>query len=111
MAYATVDELAAKLRVAVTSSNAAPLQACLDAAAVEIDASIDLTDPAAGIAPGSLPLVTQVNVLRAIEWWKSNDAAWNVLADTSGAGMRLPKNTFARHASTLRQLKERFGIG
>jgi len=111
MAYATVDELAAQLRVAVTPSNTAALQSCLDAAAVEIDASIDLRDPAAGIAPAKLPLVNRVNILRGVEWWKSNDAAWNVLADQSG-GMRLPKDTFARHAATLRRpVKELFGIG
>jgi hypothetical protein len=111
MAYATVDELAAKLRIAVTPGNTAALQSCLDAAAVEIDASVDLRDPVAGIGPAGLALANQANILRAVEWWKSNDAAWNVLADTSGAGMRLPKNTFARHSVTLRPLKEQFGIG
>jgi hypothetical protein len=111
MAYATVDELAAQLRIAVTPGNTAALQSCLDAAAVEIDAAIDLVDPVAGPDPSLLPLANRVNVLRGVEWWKSNDAAWNVLADTSGAGMRLPKNTFARHATTLRPIKQRFGIG
>jgi hypothetical protein len=111
VAYATVDELAAKLRIAVTPGNTAALQSCLDAAAVEIDAAIDLLDPVAGPDPKLLPLAAEVNVLRGVEWWKSNDAAWNVLADTSGAGLRLPKNTFARHAATLRPLKQRFGVG
>lgn len=226
MAYATVDELAAKLRIAVTVGNTAGLQSCLDAAAQEINATLDLApgtvtagrylfstvltsadpgpgyfrfdktalpatkkmfvdyldadgvdrsagvlssaaddliqisdwgnandwarfivggaaidrggwveipvnydtgsgtlalgqaEPAqvAGLRPSvvlgqKLALAKEVNMLRAVEWWKSNDAAWNVLADTSGAGLRLPKNTFARHAATLLPLKQRFGIG
>src|SRR5262245_55343995 len=41
MAYATVAELAAELRVAVTAGNTARLQACLDAAQLEIDHSVD----------------------------------------------------------------------
>lgn len=42
MAYATVDELARALRIAVTTENTPGLQACLDAAAREIDHDIDL---------------------------------------------------------------------
>lgn len=41
MAYATVDELAAALRIAVTPANTAALQSCLDAAALQIDTAID----------------------------------------------------------------------
>jgi hypothetical protein len=41
MAYATVDELAAALRITVTPTNTAALQRCLDAAALEIDTAID----------------------------------------------------------------------
>ena len=106
-----MQELAANLRISVTPGNTAALQSCLDAAAVEIDASVDLRDPAAGIGQPLLPLVNRVNILRAVEWWKSNDAAWNVLADSSG-GLRLPRDTFAGHAATLRKpVKEQFGIG
>jgi len=41
VAYATVQELAAALRVRVTTENTPTLQACLDAAAAEIDHDID----------------------------------------------------------------------
>ena len=41
MAYATVDELAAALRISVTAANTPVLQSCLDAAALEIDDAID----------------------------------------------------------------------
>jgi hypothetical protein len=44
MAYATVDELAAALRIAVTPANTAALQSCLDAAALQIDTVIDRAD-------------------------------------------------------------------
>jgi hypothetical protein len=42
VAYATVDELAAALRIRVTVENTPALQACLDAAAHEINHEIDL---------------------------------------------------------------------
>ena len=45
MAYATVDELAAALRITVTAGNTAQLQSCLDAAAIEIDHAMDRVDP------------------------------------------------------------------
>jgi len=41
MAYATVDELAAELRVTVTAANTSRLQSCLDAAAFEINHRMD----------------------------------------------------------------------
>jgi len=41
VSYATVDELAAALRVRATPENQATLQACLDAATLEIDHDID----------------------------------------------------------------------
>src|SRR5262245_33473079 len=41
MAYATVDDLAAALRVTVTVQNTPTLQSCLDAAAAEINHTID----------------------------------------------------------------------
>lgn len=224
MAYATVDELAAALRISVTAGNTAALQSCLDAAALEINSAVDVppgslaggrwlystvtaaADPGAGylrLDKGSLPavkklyvdpvdadnvdraaglvtvttddlvdirdyatsvdwaryvvtgaaidhagwievplnydtgsgtlvltqaepvllsglrpsvqignrlaLAKRVNILRGVEWWKSNDAAWNVLSDVSGA-LRLPRNTFARHAAALLPLKQRWGI-
>lgn len=106
MAYATVDELAAALRIAVTSANTAGLQACLDAAAIEIDQTISATTP---IDPAD-PLANRVNVLRGVEWWKSNDAAFGVIGMADTGALQAPRNGFRRHAATLIPLKQRWGV-
>jgi len=236
VAYATVDELAAALRVRVTPENTATLQACLDAAAVEIDHDIDAAppngaaalhdavavivaaswlysnigtaaDPGAGIfrtnktnppaitavyvsatdhdgqdrsgivtlkaggllfvsgngkqgiftmtaAPtdnggwftipadytgGTLsltdgavyelgattpeppppeptpnvagnPLANRVNILRGVEWWKANDAAFGVIGFDQTGPLQAPRDGFNRHRYTLTPLKEGWGI-
>lgn len=228
MAYATVDELAAALRIAVTAANTEALQTCLDAAAIEIDDTIDApaeialprgtwafdtataaadpgpglvrlnrTTPAAtteiyadeeeqpGVAAASfadelpttgdvirmedhaaasrfeqfavtgpaidetgwvripvdrtatsgtlvlaagtfvdlvfyrpsrpvgnaLALANRVNIVRGVEWWKAQDAAFGVLGSTDLGPVRAPKDQFARHALELVPLKQRFGVG
>jgi hypothetical protein len=45
MAYATPDELAVALNIRITDANLAAMQACLDAAAVEIDHELDRIEP------------------------------------------------------------------
>jgi len=116
MAYATVDELAAALRLTVTANNTAALQRCLDSAAREIDATIDAVPPVAPDPPwtpvgADLALIKSTNILRGVEWWKANDAAWGVLGFAEVGAMKLPRSTFARHAATLIPLKQQWGIG
>ena len=104
MAYATTQELADALRITLTAANTATLQACLDAAAVEIDdalAGSEIVNP-----PNAL--VNRVNVLRGVEWWKANDAAFG--APATAAGLELPASSFARHSATLTPLKSAFGV-
>ena len=121
MAYADTSELAAALRVRVTEANEAGLQACLDAAAAEIDHAVDWAPEAqALIAGGELPypdgdarlaLLDRVNLLRGVEWWKANDAAFGVLGYDENLGtLRAPRDGFERHALTLGPLKQRWGI-
>jgi hypothetical protein len=109
MAYATVDELAAALRITVTTANQATLQGCLDAAAAEIDASVD-ADPTTPIDPAD-PLANRVNVLRGVEWFKSNDAAFGVIGSADTGVLTAPKSGFARHQATLVPLQQGFGVG
>jgi len=225
-AYATVDELAGALRIAVTPANTAGLQSCLDAAALEIDDAVDrrldagavpavaylfstattaadpgpgylrmdktqasavkhlyvdqvdadgvtlpwvdvttndvivVSDPAAsgqwqrfdltaptvdktgwydlpvnrtdvsavaptflngarvtviGLRPTvlgtqQLALAKRVNILRGVEWWKANDAAWGILGFADTGALRLPRATFVRHAATLLPLKQQWGL-
>lgn len=107
MAYATLDELAAALRVRVTAENTAQLQSCLDAAASEIDHTLSRAEP----IPAGEPITNRVNILRGVEWFKANDAVWGVLGFDETGALRLPKSTFARHAATLVPLKQQWGIG
>jgi hypothetical protein len=106
VAYATIDELAAALRVTVTAANQATLEACLAAAAAEIDHATDRLTP----LDETDPLANRVNVLRGVEWFKSNDAAFGVIGFADTGALQAPKNTFARHAATLVVLKEQWGV-
>lgn len=115
MAYATVDELAASLRIRVTPDNTDALQACLDAASAEIDHEVDWLDPD---EPEHYPegdphlaLLGRVNLVRGVEWWKANDAAFGVVGynDVSGA-LTAPRDGFARHAMALTPCKQLWGV-
>ena len=108
MAYATVDELAAALRVTVTVKNSDQLQQCLDSAASEIDHYCD-RDPSDPIDPDD-PLAGQVNVARGVEWFKAADAAFGGVgyADTGILPVKL--DGFARHGLALIPLKQKFGV-
>jgi hypothetical protein len=102
VAYATAAELADALRVALTAANQDALEACLDAAAVEIDAAVSGPLPADG-------LLNRVNVLRGVEWWKANDAAFGAPAG-GGAPLLVPPSSFAKLSATLTPLKTEYGV-
>lgn len=104
MAYATTAELADALRIAETPANSASLQACLDAAALEIDSALD-EQPV--VSPN--PLLNRVNILRGVEWWKANDAAFGAPAG-GGAPLLVPPSSFAKLSATLTPLKATFGV-
>ncbi len=106
MAYATVDELAAALRIRVTAENTATLQACVDAAAAEIDHEIDRVDP----VPAGDALANRVNVLRGVEWFKANDAAFGVIGFDQTGALQAPRDGFNRHAFTLTPLKQQWAV-
>ena len=110
MAYATVEQLAAALRITVTPANSAGLQACLDAAAVEIDAAIDRFDPDEPLPVEQEPLANRVNLVRGVEWFKSNDAAFGVIGTVDTGTLQAPRNGFNRHRSALRPIKQQFGV-
>jgi len=115
MAYATTDELAAALRVSANDVNQPRLQACLDAAAAEIDHEVDWFDPTEQehypAGDPRLALLGRVNLLRGVEWWKANDAAFGVIGynDVSGA-LQAPRDGFARHAAALLPCKQLWGV-
>lgn len=106
MAYATVEELAEALGKRVTPELTPKLQKCLDAAAVEIDHYIDATD---ATAPDDA-LANRVNLLRGVEWFKSNDAAFGVIGYSDTGSLQAPRDTFARHGRSLVPLKQKWGL-
>lgn len=108
MAYATVEELAAALHTRVTPQNTDWLAKCLDAAAIEIDHSLDRSpdDP----LPTDDALAGLVNVARGVEWWKANDAAFGGVGFPDTGILAVPRDPFARHAATLIPHKQRFGV-
>jgi len=108
-AYATTAELAAALRITrLTPEVESALQACLDAAAAEIDHDVDraVDDP----IPVGNALANRVNIVRAVEWWKSNDAAFGVIGFDQTGTLTAPRDGFNRHAYALSPLKQGWGI-
>jgi hypothetical protein len=101
MAYATPADLAFALEIRVSPDNEQVLQDCLDAAAAEIDRiMIDLPGWPDGLSPPP-PLVSRVNVNRAVEWWKA-PAVYNGGVGTVDIGvMEAPSSGFGRHAAVL----------
>jgi hypothetical protein len=107
MAYATIDELAAALRITVSPANQAGLQSCLDAAAIEIDDALDRLEPLDPLDP----LANRVNILRGVEWFKANDAAFGVIGVSDTGTLQAPRNTFKRHSIALLPHKQQWGVG
>lgn len=108
MAYATVDELAAALRVRVTDANRASLQQKLDAAAVEIDQFLDREDPLPDPAP---PNVIEANINAGVDLVKAADAAFGIVGLSDIGALRVSTaDAVARQAGLLMPHKQRFGV-
>jgi len=109
VAYASLDQLAAAMRVTVTTKNQEALQRALDSAASEIDHELDrpATDPLPTPAPA---LVVSVNVDRGVEWFKASDAAWGNVGYADIGVVKVAPDGFARHAATLTPYKIQYGL-
>ena len=107
MAYATVDELAAALRVAVTAANTPALQACLDAAAVEIDHYVDAHRRR---SPDGRPAgePRQRAARRRMVEGQRRRVRGDRLRQTGA--LQAPRNGFRRHAAALVPLKQQWGV-
>lgn len=108
MAYATTEDLAQALRVRLTPENTALLDACLEAAANEIDGFLDRVDALPDPPP---PDVSRANVNRAAEWYKAADAAGGGVGfDQAGVLPARPGDGFARHGTTIRRWRQQWGV-
>lgn len=106
MSYCTAEELATALRVPV-EPNRAVLDACADAATLEIDADLGRVDPLPEPVPA---VVNRTAVNRGVEWFKMTDAAYGIVGLDEVGPLRIPKDGFARHAAALTPLKQTWGI-
>jgi len=48
--------------------------------------------------------------VRAVEWWKSNAAAFGVIGFDQTGTLTAPRDGFSRHAYALTPLKQQWGI-
>lgn len=108
MTYATAAELADALRIAVTPANQTLLDACLAAAAEEIDGFLDRGD---AVWPAPVPAsINRVNVNRAVEWYKQADATYGVVGQESTGTLPAPSAGFRRYALAIVQYKGQWGV-
>lgn len=108
MAYAEAADLAAALRIRLPDDTAL-LDACLEAAAEEIDGYLDRGTAA---MPSPVPsAVTRCNVNRAVEWYKATDAyTGTVGSDQAGEYPVQPGDGFLRHTWAIRRWKIGWGL-
>lgn len=108
MAYATADDLASALgNPRLMPDGQEVLDACLDAAATEIDHSLDRVDPLPDPVPG---IVVRTNINRACEWYKAPDHANGGVGFDQIGTIDTPSSGFERHAKAIRPLKQQFGV-
>lgn len=108
MAYATPDQLAKALNTKVTPANTPVLEACLEAAANEIDDALDRIEPLPEPVDAR---VERTNVNRACEWYKAPDAANGGVGTDQIGTLETPASGFDRHKATIIGLKQRWGVG
>lgn len=111
-AYASVLELARILKIrAPTDEQEAGMRRVLTAAAGEINSEIDLAADEY-LEGWQLALAAQVNLERAVEHWRQQEAPFGLLAieGALGPAERTARDSFARHASKLAPLKSQQGF-
>lgn len=106
--YASADDLALALRVAIGPKNQDLLEKSVAAASAEIDHQCG-RDPSDPIPDGD-PLAHMVAIARGVEWFKANDAAYGVVGFDATGVLAAPRDGFARHAADLIPLVQSFGI-
>ena len=111
MAYATVDELRAILRIELpTQLQMEGMQRALDEAAQEIDWELEYTTESP--APDPVPsLVHGVNLDRAVEHWRQERSPFGVIGvGAEGEPVVTARNSWYRHHLKLKPLKQAEGV-
>ena len=110
--YASVNELARILKIRVpTAEQRAAMERVLAVAAGEIDSEIDFS--ATGELVGwQFSLVAEVNLERAVEHWRQQEAPFGLIELAGGLGTaeRTARDTWERHALKLAPLKAQWGL-
>lgn len=109
--YATMTELARILKLRTPSAvQEIALRRCLVAAAVEINAEIDLEDDTE-LTGAQLRLCEQVNLQRAAELWTMQEVPTGIVGLGSEFGAtHMARNTWDKYAYTLAPLKDSWGL-
>lgn len=109
-AYATTAELARRLKLrAPSAEQIASMELCLSAAALEINAELDRSEPFGDPPPN---LVVLVNLERAEQYWMQTEVPLNVVGlGSDSVPLALTSNSWLQFAHKLAPLKEGFGIG
>jgi hypothetical protein len=110
MAYVDVLELQRVLqKPSPTAAEADAMTRVLEAAAQEIDWDLGITPD--NPAPPASPILSDVNLDRAVELWKANYAAFGVLpVAAEQAPIIAPRDTWYRHHLRLNPLRLVFPV-
>jgi hypothetical protein len=108
VAYATPEALKALLNL--PTADPERLTLVLDAAAAEIDWELGYTTEAPAPTPPP-PLVTEVNLERAVELWRQGWSGFGGVTVPEVGPVLTARNSWWRHAMTLAPLKGARGIG
>lgn len=110
MAYATKEQLAAKLTIGAARATASEddLQRVLDTAAFEIDVYIG--GPLVSPTDGQTALLTTVNLARAQDLWTIEGLPVGVIGLGGETPLLTPRDSFERMANMLAPLKANWGI-
>jgi hypothetical protein len=110
-AYIDTDELFRVLKLrSPTDAQIAAGQRVLDAAALEIDKELDLVTPYDELTNPAPQLVVEVNLERAVEHWRAEEAPFGVLGFDSTMPTPTARDSFERHALKLAVLKGQWGV-
>jgi hypothetical protein len=112
-AYVTTDELFRVLKIRQpTTEQETAAQRVLVAAAGEINAEIAAEEDADDLTGWQLALAQEVNLDRAVEHWRQQEAPFGILGFGNEAAVPgyIARDTWERHAQMLAPLKARWGI-